>query len=336
METNTQTPNTGFNDNDKLVEIVSAAITLPGVKVNRRAFLLTQFKDASSEFREKVLEAGPVDAGCTREQLRAKAEKLLMDRTLASTGASFLAGLPGGIAMAATIPADMLQYYAVALRTAQEIVYLYGEPDLWDDGAPDDELVRSQLLLYCGVMLGASGAAQAVRVLSSALSKQALKKLPQMALTKTIYYTVTKSVCKFFGVHMTKGIFAKGVSKAVPVIGGIVSGGITFASMRPMGIRLIDAMDEAHFAYTQKSFQSDWKEIMDVCEAAGEDIPADIENLSQAADSTAAGPAEAPTQATDSTTSIVAEIRQAKELLDAGVLTQEEFNLLKARLFSRL
>lgn len=29
METNTQTPSTGFNDNDKLVEIVSAAITPP-------------------------------------------------------------------------------------------------------------------------------------------------------------------------------------------------------------------------------------------------------------------------------------------------------------------
>lgn len=332
METNTQRVNGTANTNDKLVEIVSTAIAIPGVKVNRNEFLLAQFKNETSEQQKRILEVGPIEAGCTREQIKTKAEKLLMSRTLASTGASFLTGLPGGLAMAAAIPTDMLQYYAVALRMAQEIIYLYGEPDLWNDDALNDELVRNQLLIYCGVMLGASGAAQTVRVLSSALSKQALKRIPQKALTKTIYYPIVKSICKFFGVHMTKGIFAKGVSKAVPVIGGIVSGSITFASMRPMGVRLIDTMDEAHFAYTHQNFVSDWKEIVDVCEASGEEVPPEFANVFQTESSV---PADSPRH-TGGAAAMMAEIRQAKELLDAGALTQDEFDQLKAKLISQL
>lgn len=312
------------NENEKLIEIVSAAVQLPGVKVNRKEFLLTQFKDASSEMRESVLKDGPIEAGCSREEIRAKAERLLRDRTLASSGASFLAGLPGGLAMAATIPADMLQYYAVALRTAQEVAYLYGENDLWQDGTVDDERIRNQLVLYCGVMFGASGAAQAVRVMSSALAKQALKRIPQQALSKTIYYPLIKSVCKFFGVHMTKGVFAKGVSKAVPILGGFISGGITLATMRPMGLRLIDAMDEAHFDYTQEEFQTDWSEIIEVCEEAGEDVPEEVENVIKEDAS-----AEKPV-------SIADEIKKAKGLLDDGILTEEEFTALKARLIAKL
>ena len=63
----------------------------------------------------------------------------------------------------------------------------------------DNDKVTNQLILYCGVMLGASGAAQAVRVMSSALAKQILKKLPQKALTKTFYYPIIKSIAKAFG-----------------------------------------------------------------------------------------------------------------------------------------
>jgi len=41
-----------------------------------------------------------------------------------------------------------------------------------------------------------------------------------------------------FGVKMTKDVFAKGVSKAVPVVGGVVSGGLTYATFKPMAKRL--------------------------------------------------------------------------------------------------
>lgn len=179
-----------------------------------------------------------------------------------SSSASFLAGMPGGMAIAATIPADIVQFYAVALRLAQELAYLYGEEDLWSENTLDTEKVRNQLIVYCGVMLGATGAAQAARVLSSALAKQALLKLPKQALTKTFYYPIIKSIVKFFGGKMTKDIFAKGVSKAIPVVGGVISGAITLITMRPMGIRLYETLEKAQFDYTEEDFNADWNDII--------------------------------------------------------------------------
>lgn len=252
--------------NVSLENVVATAIQVPGVKVNRELFLREQFQKESKELIESIVENGPVNAQVSQDTLRKMAKKIINERTIVSTGASFVAGLPGGLAMAATIPADMLQFYGVTLRMAQELAYLYGEADLWNGEFLDNDKVTNQLILYCGVMLGASGAAQAVRVMSSALAKQILKKLPQKALTKTFYYPVVKGICKFFGVSMTKNLFAKGVSKAVPILGGVVSGGITFATLRPMGQRLADTLDEAHFSYTEEEFHEDWEDIIEISE----------------------------------------------------------------------
>lgn len=49
-----------------------------------------------------------------------------------------------------------------------------------------------------------------------------------------------KKVAGYLGVQMTKQTFAKGVSKAVPIVGGAVSGGLTFATYRPMSAKLRD------------------------------------------------------------------------------------------------
>lgn len=306
--------------------VIRTAIQLPGIKVNREAFLRERFQSECEERIEIILANGPVNAQCGRNMLRKMAERIINERTLMSTGASFVAGLPGGAAMAATIPADMVQFYGIALRMAQELAYLYGEADLWNGEALDDERVTNQLILYCGVMLGVNGASQAVRVMSSALAKEVLKRMPQEALTKTFYYPIVKSVARWFGVSMTKGLFARGVSKAVPVIGGFVSGGITFATLRPMGQRLADTLDSAHYSYTQADFEADWQDIVEVNEDT-EDAGEEAANASPKAEAPAA-PAPAP--------SVLEEIAKAKRMLDAGILSQEEFSAIKAKLISKM
>lgn len=305
-----------------LTDVITTALKLPGVKVNRELFLRDQFKDSDAEFVESIIQNGPVQAGCDQATLLKMAQHLVNQRTLASTGASFAAGLPGGIAMAVTIPADVAQFYGVALRMAQELAYLYGEGDLWQNGELDDERVTNQLMLYCGVMLGVTGATQLVRLMSSTLAKQALKKLPQKALTKGLIYPVVKSVAKFFGVRMTKSIFAKGISKAVPIIGGVVSGGMTLASMRPMGMKLVAALDESHFSYTEVEMQEDWAVVREISEGESEEtIPDAIEIKS-----------EAPTDTPD----VLSKIEQAQKMRDAGILTDEEFAAIKARLIAEM
>ncbi len=212
-----------------------------------------------------------------------------------------------------------LQFYAVALRMAQELVYLYGESDIWCEGTPDPDKVTNQLILYCGVMLGASGAAQTVRVMSSALAKQALIKLPRQALTKTAYYPIIKTILKFFGLSITKNTFAKGVSKAIPVVGGVISGSITLASMLPMGNRLAKALDTAHFDYTTEDLKTDIQVITQICMEEEKEEPQSLP--------------ESPVSSANET---LEKIKQAKQMLDEGVLTEEEFSEIKEKLISNL
>lgn len=265
------------NSNDEMLAIVlNKAVQMPGMKVDREAFLRKQFKSESHEMITAIVEKGPIEANFSRDKLRIKARRIFLDRTLTSAGLSFAAGLPGGFAAGITIPADTLQFFTMALRAAQEVAYLYGEDDFWNGEISDDEQVTGQLILYCGVMFGASGASSAVRVVSSQLAKAALKQLPQRALTKGVIYPMVKSVAKLLTVQMTKGIFAKGVSKAIPVVGGIVSGSITLVTMRPMGLRLINVLDHSHFAYSDEQLENDLSILNNVgrsSSASGRDIP---------------------------------------------------------------
>ncbi len=239
--------------------IVNNAIQIPGVKVDRQKFLAETFAKEKFDM-QRIIDLGPIEAGCARETLAHMADKLIFMRTGASSAASFAMGLPGGLAMGATIPADTLQFFGMSLRLAQELAYLYGAQDLWIDGEIDDEAVRGQLILYCGVMFGVSGAAAGVRILSSQIAKTTLKKLPQKALTKTLWYPIVKQIGKLVGIKVTKNTVAKGVSKAIPVVGGVISGGLNFASMLPMAKRLASSLDKANFDYSEEEILADYEE----------------------------------------------------------------------------
>ncbi|MBE4907864.1 bacteriochlorophyll 4-vinyl reductase [Bacillus luteolus] len=260
--------------------IVSNAMKLPGVKVDRNEFLAKTFANRiGSQELSKVLEQGPIEAGIDPEKINRIAKSLIERRTLQSSGASFAAGLPGGIAMAATIPADTLQFFGVALRLAQELAYLYGYKDMWEDDELDLERVRGELILFLGVMFGVGGSASALKVLSSRISQQVLKKLPQKALTKTFYYPIIKKIAAAIGIKVTKETFAKGVAKVVPVLGGAVSGGLTYASMKKMGNRLRLSLHES-VNYTMSDLENDLnvikKEMPDIIDAEFSEIEEEI------------------------------------------------------------
>lgn len=312
-------------------EIIAKAIQIPGVKVNRNQFLAEQFYSKKDQL-EEIIENGPIEAGIRREEIIQLSKKLILARTSQSSIASFVAGIPGGLAMAATIPADILQFFGVALRLAQELSYLYGAQDLWSDGEINNDKVKNQLILYCGVMFGVSGAVSGVRVLSTQLSKTALKKIPQQALTKTFWYPILKKTTNFIGINLTKKTFAQGVSKAVPVIGGFVSGGINFASMMPMANRLNDTLDKAAFNYSDEEFHHDIEIIMNVDES--EEQPK-IENreVSSKIKNTTTGISKMISKiGKKNKNDPYDEIKKLKDLLDNHIITEEEFEQKKKQL----
>ena len=321
-----------------LEEVISSVVKIPGVKVNRKVLLTELFHKEDSNTISEIIEKGPVDAGIDKDTLSKISEKHIIKRTSQSSVASFVAGIPGGLAMAATIPADILQFFGMALRLAQELSYIYGAEDLWEDGEIDEEKVKNTLVLYCGVMFGVSGAVSGVRVLSTQIAKTTLKKLPQKALTKTLWYPIVKKIGRIIGVQVTKKSVASGVSKVIPIIGGVISGTLNFVSMKPMASRLKTTFENAKFDYSDEKFNKDIDVLLSVDENANND-EADKESSSEKVtgfDKLKKGVGglfskqkKEEINVQEKKNDPYEEIKNMKELLDMGIITQEEFDQKK-------
>ena len=321
-----------------LEEIICKTIQIPGVKVDRNKFLAEIFS-SKVDLLENIINNGPIGVGITREEINNIANRLIMKRTSQSSIASFVAGIPGGLAMAATIPADILQFFGMSLRLAQELSYLYGADDLWKNGKIDDEKVKNQLILYCGVMFGVSGAVSGVRVLSTQVAKTALKKIPQKTLTKTFWYPMIKKICSFVGYTLTKKTLASGVSKAIPVIGGVISGTINFASMMPMARKLNDTLDNATFDYSEEEFNRDIELLSnETGKVSEEDKQSFKEKFVVGFSKTKNSVSNLFSKLGDSKDKFeidpIEKIKKYKELLDSGIINQEEFNKKKKDLLN--
>lgn len=218
-------------------KVMATAMDIPGVKVDREAFLTKELRPyCTKDELEKAIK-NPVGV-ISQERIDTLANACIRNQTAKVTAISAAAGVPGGLAMVATIPADMAQYYWHTFVLAQKLAYLYGIPDLRDEDGNLTETSQDMLTLFVGVMMGAAAANNAIKNVSKAFAVQVAKRLPQKALTKTVYYPIIKQVAKWIGVNLTKASFAKGVGKAIPVVGGVISGGLTLATFRPAAKRL--------------------------------------------------------------------------------------------------
>ncbi len=242
-----------FQESISIDKLISTIIRKPGFKVDRDTFLREEFRDSPKEITEIILSEGPVRAGVPREELRQRAENILNDRISSSDTHD------NGYERENNLPTEIIRFYSLALKSAQEIAYLYGERDLWKRGSIDSSEVRNQLMLYCAVMLGATGAAKTAKAFASSLARETQKKM----LTKIFYYPFVKAAAKMAGKNITMKSISDSVSHTIPAAGEFVSDGITLAALLPMGKRLIDALDKAHFDYSEEEFKSDIKEIAD-------------------------------------------------------------------------
>ena len=217
-------------------DIIIMGLRTPGICINRTDFIKKELsKKYSKEIIEKAITTTPLNAGISLEEINLIADNVIKFEINCVSGISTALGAPGGAAMVATIPADIIQYYGYMLRAAQKLMYLYGFPeiDVNEKGQTFDTETLNLLTVCLGVMYGVAGANNAIKAMAKALSVGVEKKLINTALTKGTIYPIVKSVAKWFGVKMTKEVFAGFFKKAIPVIGGIIGGGITFASFKP-------------------------------------------------------------------------------------------------------
>lgn len=205
-------------------DVIIMGLKVPGIRINRANFLQSElYKNYPQEVIDDAIAHNPLYAKIPQEAIDRIADEVIQYERVCVSGISAALGAPGGIAMAATIPADIAQYYGYMLRATQKLLYLYGFPeiDTEEKGQKFDSETMNILIICMGVMYGAAGANNALKAMAKALAAGVEKQLLKKALTKGTIYPIVKSVAKWFSVKMTKEVFAGFFKKAIPVVGNV-------------------------------------------------------------------------------------------------------------------
>lgn len=221
-------------------QVLNAAAKLPGVRISRTKYLRVALKrHCTDEEIERAIALSPAAAGIALSVIQEVAKTSITYETAKVTGLSTVAGIPGGFALLGTVPADLAQYMGHILRIAQKLAYIYGWPDLFaSDDDEIDEATEGILTLFVGVMFGVQLAQTGVSKAATMIAAQVVKTLPRKAITRGTIYPLVKTVAKLLGGQMTVRIFANGVAKVIPVVGAVLSGGLTLGTFLPMSKKL--------------------------------------------------------------------------------------------------
>lgn len=255
-------------NNDGVVDIediIILALKTPGIKIDRSDFLKREFKNKfSNDVIERAIDTTPLQAGILIDDIDHIAEEVIKYERNCVSGISAALGTPGGAAMLATMPADIVQYYGYMLRAAQKLMYLYGFPeiDVEEKNTHFDTETLNLLIICLGVMYGVAGANAAIKSLAKGLATGVSKKIMSTALTKGILYPIVKKTVKYFGVSLTKKMLAGAVQKSLPIIGGVLGGGITYVSFKPCCDKLKQSLQNTMLS--NQNYEEDKNLIIDL------------------------------------------------------------------------
>lgn len=169
------------------------------------------------------------------------------------------------------------------LRAAQKMMYFYGFPELdtSGDGVNIDTETINSLTVCLGIMYGVANANITLKAMAKALATGVEKQLMRRALTKGTIYPIVKSVAKWFGKRMTKEIFSGFFKKAIPVVGGIVGGGLTYATFKPCCNRLKKTLCDTSLSNPQYQMTEEEEKVYEAIRT-GEVIDVWPEELTEA------------------------------------------------------
>jgi len=224
---------------DTTMQLVGTLAKLPVVRVDRNTFLSNKF--SKSPHLSQIISEGPLSV-YTANEIQKMALDVVNESTYKTSFASFVSGLPSNpLTMVAAGGADIVQYFGFALNMAQQIAYLFGDAELFDENLIAlSESEKARVVALLAGMCGVAGASNLI-IKTSITAGQAIgKQVASKALTKTTWYPLLKKVANMLGKTITKKTVEKTISKAIPVIGGGVSGALTYFTFRPMGKQLVD------------------------------------------------------------------------------------------------
>lgn len=227
-------------------DIVILVLKTPGMKIDRTEFLRTQLKDkCSQETVDEAVASSPIKAGIPLEELDRLATACIESEGNNANRISTDRSIPESVAIVTT--------YGYMLRVVQELLYLYGFPDmgLAKESETIEAGVQNILILCIGVIYGIEGADNAVRAVAKAMSIGVEKDLLRKALTKGAIQPFVINVGKWFATRMAKEVGA-GLLKKVPFAGGVLADtilgtGLTRFSFTASCGHLRDVLKDTYF-----------------------------------------------------------------------------------------
>ena len=287
-EVKTKIVNELDEDGDGVVgveDMIIKALRIPGIGIDRKHFLTKELeKRVKADVLANAIETTPIQAGIELTMLDKIANDVIEHERWGVSGISTALSTPGGVVGVATTVADIGQYYAYLLKVAQKLMYLYGFPqiDVKEKGQKFESSTMNTLILCLGVMYGVHGANVALKELAKLLGKGLAKKILVMPITKKAFYKILKKILTFFTVNLTKKALAGAVSKAIPIIGGVIGGALTFVTFKPCCDKLKESLRNTMLANPNLA-----NEEIDLEKYANDDENDSVENIEQPTDTDA-------------------------------------------------
>lgn len=214
--------------NSLILKIIDNAAT----RVDRGTFLrevLFAYKPNLSQDKQQQFLENPVKA-IGVDDVTLIADKIIKNAVWGTTSLSFLAGLPGGVWGVAAAAPDIVQNMRNYIVLSQKLAYIYGV-NFYENANSSDEYRNSSTLLCLGFMLGANGVDVLIQKLLNNAWQNSSKEFVEYIM-KTAGFAIAKKIAAKLGEKLTKKGVTNFVSKAVPVLGGIISGGLTYVSFK--------------------------------------------------------------------------------------------------------
>lgn len=216
----------------KFVPLLRAVLRIPGVAVDREEFLRRELGESCP--RETVDEAvafNPAKAGVSKELINKLSADVVSYETINATSLSALVSLPGGPWALGAAAADMVSYFAFVLRAVQELAYLcgFGQFEIEENS----ETVE-QLMLFVGTMFDVQGASVALELAADVLADRMVKQAAERSLLLPLITRIGEAI----GTHVTRHMLADTLASAVPLLGGALSGGLTYLLFKPGCVKL--------------------------------------------------------------------------------------------------
>lgn len=231
--------------NTTWISFLNGILKMPGAKIDRESYLRKTFRGLSEEEIKICVTDSPVKV-VPATVIEKAANTVIRSHTAQVTTLSAITGIPGGLAMVAMIPADVANYYYHVVIVGQKLAYLYGFPDMIDERGNLTGDGKIMLTAFIGVMNKVEMANKLIQKIAvemtKRMSEETAVRVAGNILSKQIVAQAVEVIARKLGTQIAAKNVGRGVAKAIPIVSGIICGGLTYASFKPQAKRLHEAL----------------------------------------------------------------------------------------------